>query len=329
MILENYTGSLLSGDVSGIGSFVGEPHELIETAMESTASVHNLNLALARVEHRCIVENVGIDVLNEGVREFFTRMKETIEKYWRKFVNWLQETFERIRSTVFGPRRKWLDDNEDELNKLSAFGNDAEYKVGKRVGNSGATNIITKSVSSASDKAMGAIDTWAANDALKPDDLRKQIEGIFNGKPLEKDKTLAKSIDDYFVGEEETRKIDAAGVKKMITEAKNTFLAGEQLPELQKISAAMISKAEATQKMGAAALGKSDEAGKKKSGRVLEGISTAGPVIQSAISSYIGIISKVNAQSMGYLVRALAAGRAEKGNAKNVNASTSLLSAYM
>ena len=328
MILENYTGSLLSGNVSGIGSFVGEPHELIETAMESTASVYNLNLALARVEHRCIVENAGMDVLNEGVREFFTRMKETIEKYWRKFVNWIQETFERIRSAVFGPRRKWLDDNEDELSKLSAFG-DAEYKLGRQVGTSSSPDYIKTVISGSSDKALAAIDTWAASVALKSDDLRKQIEVIFNGKQLQQGKTLAKAIDDEFVGEEETRKINAAGVRSMISEAKNTFLAGEQLPQLQKISAAMISKAEATEKLGASSLAKNDEASQKKSARVLEGISTAGPVIQSAISSYVSTISKVNAQSMGYLVRALAAGRAEKGNAKSVNASTSLLSAYM
>ena len=66
MILENYSGSAAAEEfVSGdheqyMETVVGDPAELQEMTNECVSDIHNLTVALARFEHKCIVESAGV-----------------------------------------------------------------------------------------------------------------------------------------------------------------------------------------------------------------------------------------------------------------------------
>jgi hypothetical protein len=320
MILENHT--FTPGKTSaGVGDFVGEPQELIENTMESMVAVGNLNIAMARLEHHCIVESASPETLNEGIKEFFSGIKDTIVKYWKKFVNWISAAFESIRSKIFGPRTEWLKKNEAELVKLTSFG-DAKYSFGSKV--MAYSGTVCQSFTDKAQHALNLVDS--VGDKVDREELKKKVEELY-GRGDGKDSSLTKSLQDDIIGDEKEVAIDAAGVKAMIKVAHAAFKDMENLPQTKKIADSFVKKAEGYTAMWANSKGDDDKDGKKSINRRLEAISTIGPVVQSSISAVISAVSKVNAQSMGYLVHALGAGRSHALSGKKESAG--ILAAYM
>ena len=309
MILENYSGNA-AALTEGVGSFTGEPSELMENAMEAMASVHNLSIAMARVEHKCIVEATSPEALTEAigpaVKEYFSRIKNAIVTYWKKFVNWVKSAFESMRNRVFGPRKKWLDEHKAELEKANSFG-DAEYSFGKNISN-GKIGSAMGDAQSHADAALKEATAWAGGEG-KPEDLKHKVMGLFTDGKAGAEVSVSKALEEVFIGEEASVKIDRSGVSKMIGVAEAAFKAGAELPQAQRIAAAYITLADAQERVGQSSVDKNDEAAKKAAARRLEGLQVIGPVVQSAIGAYVSVIGKVNQQAMGYLVKAASAAR--------------------
>jgi hypothetical protein len=324
MILENNLPAL-AGKSVGIGDFVGEPQELIENTMESMVTIGNLNIAMARLEHHCIVESASPETLNEGIKEFFGRVKDTIVKYWKKFVNWISAAFESIRSKVFGPRTEWLKKNEAELVKLTSFG-DAKYSFGSKVMAYSGTKF--KEFAEKAQKALTLSND--VGDKVDREELKKKVEELY-GRSGDKDGSLTKSLQDDIIGDEKEVAIDAAGVKAMIKVAHAAFKDMEDLPHAKQIADSFVKKAEGYTTVWANSKGRGDSQedkdGKESLNRKLEALTTIGPVVQSSISAVISAVSKVNAQSMGYLVSALRAGKSHAISSKDEAAG--ILAAYM
>ena len=76
MFLENYAGR--SGEILGEGVFVGDQSEQMEVMAECSSGMHNLVMAMARFEHRAIIESTGAEVMEEAVKDFFTKAKDII-----------------------------------------------------------------------------------------------------------------------------------------------------------------------------------------------------------------------------------------------------------
>lgn len=327
MILE-HTGldeenKLDLNDVELDDGIVGDASELIEMAIDSQADVHNLTVALARLEHRCIVENAGAEVLEEGVSEFFKRAKDTIVKYWKKFVAWLMSTYTRIRDAIFGPREEWLKKNEKELVKYGHF-NDVEVKVGEKV--KGAK--MAPYAGSADKLQVGALCQGYATSNQKREDLKKKLETtLLAGKS--KDKSFAAALEEECIGAEHTVKIDGGLVKSMLAVAKETYSAAETFPHVRKIADQAIKLAEAV--AAKSVDGAEGKPAKKIASRQVEALNTIGPVVQGYMAALISVNSRVNGAAMGVLVKALAAGRSAKAEGKKApkNEGVSALDAFI
>lgn len=324
MILENYSGSAAAEEfVSGdheqyMETVVGDPAELQEMTNECVSDIHNLTVALARFEHKCIVESAGEELLNEGIGEFFAKVKAKIVEYWNRFKAWVVQLVNKIRATVFTPRKKWLDEKRAELAgasfkdaKIGIYSNMKPGKAGEAINKLGAKAVDTVK------KAAAAYST-----SKQPaEDLRAAFEAIaFSEK--KKGESVMAFIERKYMGKEVETKLDSALVGELIKIADETFKAAEQLPALQKIADGMIALAN-TELKPAAGDG-SDAKGAKH--RLAEAMNVLGPMVSQGVSAVITLNSKYNAKAMSALAMAYSN---RVGKKEAVKEESSLLSAYM
>jgi hypothetical protein len=76
MILENVNNE---HDLPASPDYLGEGFELADIQLDAMTEMHNLTIALARVEHKCLVES-NQELMEAGIKEFFAKAVETIKK---------------------------------------------------------------------------------------------------------------------------------------------------------------------------------------------------------------------------------------------------------
>lgn len=302
MILQNESTNGAAGVIANEfdGTFIGDQCEVGQFVAECASDMHNLTVALARFEHRCIVESAAPEALNEGVKEWFDKAKTYIANLFKRFASWVTSMYERIRNAIFGPRLKWLEENEAELKKLSDFG-DAKIKVGDKLDSATFDKL--------SGDKLGAEAMKYANGKQTAEEFRKQLKAEFG---ITGDDSYAVAFRKSVIGEEKETPISAALVTKMIAVVKAAKEAAEDLPSISRAALANAGVAEHTAAKAAAAAAK--DGGKtgdeiERSKRMLEGLQLAQSEYASAVNASISVFTAASKDAMSVLVRALHAGK--------------------
>ena len=323
MILENYSGSAAAEEfVSGdheqyMETVVGDPAELQEMTNECVSDIHNLTVALARFEHKCIVESAGEELLNEGIGEFFAKVKAKIVEYWNRFKAWVVQLVNKIRGSVFAPRKKWLDEKRTELNTAS-FKKDAKVSIYSLMKPGKAEEAAEKLGMKAYQEAVKAAEKYSKS-KQSTEDLKSALESAMMAGKKKGESAMA-YLERTYLGKEEEAKLESGLVKQLIKIADDTFKLADTLPGVQKIADGMIQVADAQLKPGAS---DSTEA-KNIKHRLAEALNVVGPMISQGVSAMIALNSKYNAKAMS----ALASAYSNRAGTK-LGEEGSLLSAYM
>ena len=316
MILENYTGAEL-GDNQMVASpdFQGDGHELAEMSTNALSEMHNLTVALARVEHKCLVEsNQGL--MEAGIKEFFTKVIETIKKWWNNFVAWLGSLWTKLKD-VFVKRIDWLKRNEAAIKSASAEQlKGIKVKLGKKVFTRGDwAEVASKLVDSSK-----AVLTIAGSEAKKADGnaevtIKEKLYGVFGISDASK--AESKAIHDFMIGEEEEVELTPQIVGQLVKVAYATFASLDKLAAAKNL--AKIAIAEAENK----AIIDND---REVANRLISYIRAAGPKVQGVIAGYSSVVGSANSAAVSALVKALSAA-GKKSEAKQEG--TDVLAAFM
>jgi hypothetical protein len=319
--------AITAEDMDG-GDYTGDASELVEMANDLMSDSHNLTVALARFEHRAIMESAGdaeaADALMEGaVGQFFTTLKDNIVKYWKRFTQWVMNLYTRIRDAVLGPRKEWLGKNMSELKGFSDFG-DAKVSFGSKLLSSDVGTIFARAKNGVGETAR-AVNSVDSN--TKPDGFKDKVSDILFVKT--KDKTFSTALEEFYIGASSEQALSSGLVGKLEGAAEKTFKNADMMPALAAAGKAVVAVAVAAETEGTGnAAGGSKEA-KAAAALKLKYAGALGPIISSYIAACVSVNSKANSQVMSALVKALNAGRAKKGAKKEANAGTDLLAAYM
>ena len=331
MILDTKTTPAPVEQTGTIDGIIGDTSELIEMTADLMAEQHNLTIALARHEYKCLTESAGREILNEGIGEFFKRLGEKIVELWKRFKAWVISIFNKIRDSIFGPRRDWLKENGKAVSEFTDFGN-LEVKIGSKLKDA-KLDVLTKNAGGMENDLAKAAKEYGASE-MKSEDLKKLFWGeVTPGRDDKKD-TVSSWMVKEMIGEDKTVPMDHALVQKLMTVAEQTYKNLEALPHVQKLADAMIAKTTEIEKIGQTALAKDNEAGQKTSKRTLEALSAMGSMTQTFISAMVDANNKANGQAMSALVKAFSAGKAAKAKAEkeaksSQNASASVLDAFI
>lgn len=322
MILENFYGSGIGALANEYESTViGEPSEIGEMVNECAGDMHGLTVALARFEHKCIVENAGMFALNEGVKEWFIKAKDFVVRMWKKFVAWVKSVYERIRTAVFGPRENWLKEHEKELRTFSKFGGE-KVTLGNKLrkqfsvimDRSSKINVVSREA-----------ETFAGGSQSEAD-FKSSVRAKLGNKT--KDESYATTFRKEFVGDDKEVALSSALISELIDIVKDTAAAIELMPNAQKKAEAEIGMLEtfATQASRDENLsGRELETAKRK----IEGIRIAGTEYTSCLSALVELISSANGQAMRALVKAYSAGKSNLKESTGYGTSGNVLADFM
>ena len=330
---------------------IGDPSELTEMAIAAMTETHNLTIALARFEHKCIVESTGGELLQEAIGEYFAKAKDAIVAWIKKFIAWVKGIFDRLRTSVFGPRKDWLEKHVGELGKMSNFG-DAKFKIGKNLLGAGShfsgmmASIANYSPMDAAKKAVAG---------MKDDELSADIQKQMTGVSSTAGKTFAAVLDAELIGEEQEVAIQKPAIGKLLALVEDTNKMVEELPKIVAKAEQTIKVVENTSKtlMGEAAdvltegkknrnrgnnatapaaapaAAKSDDGDSARRAR-MNGVRVAGHVMQTVTSALLSCGTKANGMAMSALVKAYNAGKPHLNeSAAPAGAQGGLLGAYM
>lgn len=305
--------------------FFGDASELLEVQSTSLAEMHNLTIALARFEHKCITEAAAPELLEEGVKEFFAAAVEKIKEWARRFMAWLGSMWTKLKD-LFVKREDWLKRHDIALQKVTAAQlKGLKVKLGKEVMNGNPDSELQNVLSGAQnaiEMAKGEIPD-AAPEEIKLT-IRQRIEGKL--KAFDANKSAMKAAYDSIVGEEAEVELSPAGVKKLIAVALGSFRSLDQLKYGKKIADTVIAQADGVARMAAAGQG---EETKKTNARltVLREVSSEVQQMFAALSS---ALSAMNGQAMGALVKVASHAKVKaEGEAAAKNEGASLLAAFM
>lgn len=286
-------------------NFVGDASEMIEVNAEVFEEMTNLNIAVMRFEHRCLTENAGSEVLEEGFKEFIAKVKDTIKKWWNKFIEWLGSLWAKLKG-VFQSRENWLKENKSKV--LAKSDDDLKglkVVIGSNVPNgsaeAGVKEFIAdmqKSVTDAGSKTFATSD-----DAKQYVQLKKEAFGM-------KDKTAQAVVYDTIVGVDKEFEVNKTLVAKLVAAVASSTKAADLLGKVKSdVAGNALKRAD---KLEAKSKTSSNEA------IVLRGIA---PMIQALTSGISSALATVNSQAMSTLVKA--------ANYKPSRESSNLLSQYM
>ena len=331
MILENYTPAFAEDqDLQASPDFLGEGFEFTDLTVESLSEMHNLTIALARVEHKCLVESD--DALLEGaVSEFFKKTVETIKAYWAKFVAWLGSMWTKLKD-VFVKREDWLKRN---ASAISSVGDDKLKDMKATIGSGVAGSVKYASALQKSIQAAEKITADVKVEIKAPADerpfLEKAREALIGHLTAKDPKaTPGARIHSALVGEGKEVDVNKALVGRLLEVAKDTFDAIGKMAGVKMIAAGAVKSAE-----GIAVTVGGDKA---LVNAKFAAIRAVGSEVQTTIAAYASALAAANGQAMPVLVKVAAlAGKAEEKKpeaaapaAKEpVNASTDILAAFM
>lgn len=325
MILENYmqTDSIVDDvELQASDEFVGDAGELAELTIGSMTEMHNLTIAMARVEHKCLVEN-NQEMLEEGVKEFFSSAIETIKKYWQRFIAWLGSMWTKLKD-VFVKRQDWLKRNASVITGVSDEQlKDVKVKIGKEVANSDFSGSAAKSIGEAkaviaeAQRVQGGADTRGIIEKAKA----KLLSALAK---RDAKKSTSKNIHDSLIGESEEVALTKSLVAKLVKVAEDTFRAVEQMKGAKIVADAAMKEAEGMARV---------EGGDKEAINArLAYLRSIGSEVQTVISSYASAIGTANGQVMPVLVRVagLAGGKKkDEAPAEAKQENSGLLVAFM
>ena len=320
MILESSFGLYADNtELYQSSNFLGESCELSELTTSALSEMHNLTVAMARFEHRCITESSDSGLLEAGVREFFKKAVDTIKKWWNQFTAWLGSMWTRIKD-VFVKRSDWLGRNKAAVLALTAENlKGLRVKIGQNVIDTDWSGTAVKVMN----EAKEVVSYSSSPSQLGSDDrsmLTRAKEKLMSPfKNSDAAASVAKRINDELIGQE--NEVDAVPglVKNCVTAAENSFKAIDQMKGAKMVAEAALKEAEGLQRM-------SGDDSKTMNGRIafLRGI---GPEVQSLISGYTAALNTANGQAMGVVVKAAARVSSKKPEVQNN--SGDLLAAFM
>lgn len=268
--------------------YAGEDHELTELTLEHARDLHNLSMSMIKLEHKAIVKN-ETTLLTEGVKEYFTKVLNKIKEYWAKFVAWLKHMVDVVVQKVFGPRKKWLDENKAKVVKPDYGDTKVSLDTGLLSGK------VSKLVSEA--EGLGADLVAGAKSGGTVDELRKKLTN--DGKD-----SIANALRKAALGEKtEEVALTTSLVQKLIGVAEDTFANAPKFKEFEKIARATVTIAESEAKLADKSGGK-DEATNKK----IQAIQAVGPLASQLVTAAKSVNDRANSQAMSALVKALHSG---------------------
>lgn len=322
VLADDFNSSLFPSDL-----YVGDASELAEMAADSLSEMHNLTIALARFEHKCITESVSPEMLNEGVKEFFKSTGAFITKYWNKFVAWLGAWFSKIKD-LFVKRQEWLGRNKAAIlaksdEQLKAI----KVKLGANVANGGFSGAVKESIN----EANGVINMVASFDGAQQatagfiEKAKERLKKMFGGKA---EASTASAVHDRLIGAEDEVELSKSMVGKLMASAEDSFKAIALMPAAKGVADSAIKWATALE--GTA--GGDQEAANAR----VAAMKAVGPQVQSLFAGLSAAVNAGNSQAMGALVKAAGVKDPKAAAAKPAEAAkpaaqteSGLLSAFM
>ena len=324
MILENFTPSAIAeaGELQASDLFVGDAGEFAELTNASISEMHNLTIALARVEHKCLVES-NQELMEAGIKEFFAKAVETIKKWWNSFIAWLGSMWTKLKD-VFSKREDWLKRNASAISGVSDDKlKGVKVSIGANIATSDFAGLASKAISEAKD-AVG-LAQHLSKDAVA--DSRSFIEkskekmlGFLKSRDMKK--SVAKNIHDDLIGESSEVELNKGLVSKLLKVANDTFKAADQMKGAKIVADAAIKEAEGlTRAQG----GERDIVNARVSY-----LRSIGPEVQALITGFTSAVSAANSQAMPALVKVAGlAGKAEEKKPEAKQEGTDVLAAFM
>ena len=324
MILENVNNE---HDLPASPDYLGEGFELADIQLDAMTEMHNLTIALARVEHKCLVE--GTDegkTFHEGaIGEFFKRQAENIKTWWQKFVAWLGSLVTRLKD-AFVKREDWLNRNKAVLNGLTDEQlKDTKVSIGTEVAGADFIGALKGGISEAEKliAAAAAMDGGAQADKSKTEQLKGAISSFFGGKATD---SVAAAVNGKLVGESKEVDLNKALVGKLVASAEKSYKAILILPSAKAVADAAVKSAAGLEGMTAAG------DGKEKAAARVAAMNAVAPKVQQMFAALASAIGAANGQAMSALVKAASkAGKAEKKEEKPAakQEESSILAAFM
>ena len=311
MILEQtYGGYYGDSELRESPEYSGDASELVEIASSALTEYHNLSIALARFEHKCITESGDSTYLMEaGVKEFLAGAKATIVKRWKQFVQWLGSMWTRLRD-VFVKRADWLNRHKADIAKKT----DAELKsLTVKVGNvvaAGSGQYIA-AVKNAIGECDNAVKSAASSSPEETTEgfiarIRAKLARAVGGGSAKPDS--AQMVMHALVGDkEETVTLTSAIVRGAIAGAEDSFKAIDQMKGAKMIADAAIKVAEGESRMGG------DEA--KVMAHRIKMINAVSSTVQTTFAQLGSALNTANGQFMSICVKAAGAKAAAAGAA--------------
>ena len=321
MILENTNTFQSVGSLEVSQNFLGDASELAEMQISAFHEMHNLTVALARFEHRCITESSSPTLIQEGVKEFFSSIGQKIKEWWNRFVAWLGSLWTRLRD-LFVKREDWLKRNKVALlAKTDSDLSDIEIELGTNALSTKYADKVSELIN-VCEKTLNGLQA-ASIGPKRPEDLKDMLLAPL--KRRDAAKAIAKEIHDDLVGEKnEKTRLSKSLVAELVAGAENTYLALDRLKGAKVLSAGALKAAEGFVRMDPERrVGDDGDAEKMKS--QLQLIQAAGPIVQQIIAGTSSAISAANGQFMSGLVKAAGA----KAKSQVQNNSGDLLAAFM
>jgi hypothetical protein len=306
MILDNYNTTKYSDLLEPSDDFLGEAAELTAITVDALNEMNNLTLAMARFEHKCLVESTSEYLKEEAEKSYFQTFKDFIVKWWNKFTAWLGSVWTNLKA-VFGKRRDWLAANKSKIASVNAAQlKDVKVKIGANVlkphGYAALAQASVKASATAIEKAA-AITTIPEAKSYK-DSIREKLINVLGAGGISSTETLSNGLNKNFIGAESEIELTPAIVSNLIKTAEDSYEALDKLQAAKSIANSAVTAAQGAVKMDATG-------GKDLVNARVIAIKDAGPVVQGIITAYFSVIGTANSQSISALVKAAAATKNE------------------
>ena len=313
MILMNESSSARHSDVDLYASdeFSGDAGELVEMTANALTESHNLTIALARFEHKCIVENTmygnGDNLMEGAVSEFFARAAKTIKEWWNKFVKWLGSMWTSVKD-IFVKREDWLSRNKNAIEaKTDAELKSLTVKVGNVVAGMSANyiSIVTGTIDDCK-TAVSAAESADIRDSQSGASFLSKLKDKISRNRGEKAEFGKIFKEDMIGNDETTLTLSSTLVKKAVAKALETFKALDSLKGAKMVADAALKTAEGLARM--------DSGEHKMVAERVKLINGVSPSIQAAFAQLSSALNTANSQFMSICVKAASAKKIEVQN---------------
>jgi hypothetical protein len=301
----NYVEGLEASD-----EFLGETTELMQIEMDSLYEMNNLNIAMARFEHKIYTEAAKAGMLTEsgmlteeegnesrlskikaGASDYAKRAWEAIKKYWSQAIAWFGSLVTKIKAVLF-KRKEWLDKHKSEINSVSdAELKDVKVSIGDKLVNANFKNVTSSIASAASTALNDAINIKAGQDAKS---IKEKLLSAFKSNT---DGNLSKSLHDTLIGESKEVVLTKSLVTKLIGVAENTYSALDDFKSIKELA----------NKASNAHLSGANDRGPGTSGISadhIQAVQSISGTIRGIYAAGASVLSAANGQAMPALVKA-------------------------